>query len=487
MSKFGSLSEMSWITKLTSVLFALDLGYYVDGASEDVNQHLAMGMKLVSAGQLSDALSHYHAAVEGDSSNFLTYFKRATVLMAMGRSRSALPDLNQSIRLNPKFSQAFLQRANVYLKRGEPDLAHIDFEVVLRLDNNNEEALKQLSLIEPFKSHVEDGNELMNMGDYQSAIEVLTKALEIAPWDATLRSKRGECYEVMGELYKAIADMKTTTKLTSDNTAGYLQISRLQYQMGELEDALREIRECLKLDPEHKDCFAFYKKLKKLNKQFGAAQDLINGASYSDAIRKLEQALNTEPEHHFYVVKAKTQICHCHRMSGDVEKTLDSCSEVLKFDENNVDALCDRAEGYILNDMHQEAVNDYQKAKSINENLSKVQEGLDKAQRLLKQSQKRDYYKILKIKRNASKKDILKAYRKLAVKWHPDHYAGQDKKKAEKMFIDVAAAKEVLTDPEKRAKFDNGEDPLDPEQQNGGGWQNGGFPFGQGFQFKFHF
>ena len=49
--------------------------------------------------------------------------------------------------------------------------------------------------------------------------------------------------------------------------------------------------------------------------------------------------------------------------------------------------------------------------------------------------------------RNAGKRDILKAYRKLAVKWHPDHYTGPDKKKAEKMFIDVAAAKEVLTDP----------------------------------------
>lgn len=481
---------MSWITKLTSVLVyvALDIGLYVDGASEEVNQHLAMGMKLVSAGQLSDALSHYHAAVEGDSSNFLTYFKRATVLMAMGRSRSALPDLDESIKLNPKFYQAFLQRGNVYLKRGEPDMAHIDFEVVLRLDNNNEAALKQLSVIEPFKTHVLNGDSLMDMGDYQTAIEELTKALEIAPWDAMLRAKRGECYEVMGELYKAIADIKTTTRLTSDNTAGFLQICRLQYQMGELEDALREIRECLKLDPDHKDCFSLYKKLKKLNKQFSAAQDLINGASYSDAIQKLEQALKTEPKHHFYVVKAKGQICHCHRMNGDVDKTLDSCAEVLKLDENNVDALCDRAEGHILNDMYQEAVNDYQKAKSINENLNKVQEGLDRAQRLLKQSQKRDYYKILKIKRNAGKRDILKAYRKLAVKWHPDHYTGPDKKKAEKMFIDVAAAKEVLTDPEKRAKFDNGEDPLDPEQQNGGGWQNGGFPFSQGgFQFKFHF
>ena len=42
---------------------------------------------------------------------------------------------------------------------------------------------------------------------------------------------------------------------------------------------------------------------------------------------------------------------------------------------------------------------------------------------------------------------------------------------------------------EKRAKYDSGEDPLDPEAQQGGGnpWQHGGFPFGEGFQFKFHF
>lgn len=54
---------------------------------------------------------------------------------------------------------------------------------------------------------------------------------------------------------------------------------------------------------------------------------------------------------------------------------------------------------------------------------------------------------ILKIIRTASKREILKAYRKLAVKWHPDNYKGEDKKNAEKKFIDVAAAKEVLSDP----------------------------------------
>lgn len=94
--------------------------------------------------------------------------------------------------------------------------------------------------------------------------------------------------------------------------------------------------------------------------------------------------------------------------------------------------------------------------------------------------------------RSASKQEIIKAYRKAAQKWHPDNYHGDEKKLAEKKFIDVAAAKEVLTDPEKRAQFDQGVDPLDPEAQRGG---QGGpfhapfhhFQYGSPFQFKFHF
>lgn len=57
-------------------------------------------------------------------------------------------------------------------------------------------------------------------------------------------------------------------------------------------------------------------------------------------------------------------------------------------------------------------------------------------------------YHVLSVNRTARKKDILKAYRKLAVVWHPDkHEEGKAKEEAQKKFIDLAAAKEVLTDP----------------------------------------
>ena len=50
--------------------------------------------------------------------------------------------------------------------------------------------------------------------------------------------------------------------------------------------------------------------------------------------------------------------------------------------------------------------------------------------------------------RNAKKKEIIKAYRTLAREWHPDNFQDEaEKKKAENKFIEIAAAKEVLTDP----------------------------------------
>lgn len=86
-----------------------------------------------------------------------------------------------------------------------------------------------------------------------------------------------------------------------------------------------------------------------------------------------------------------------------------------------------------------------------------------------------DYYEILGVARDASVDDIKKAYRKLARKWHPDRVEADKRADAEEKFKRINEAKEVLTDPEKRAKYDrfgrnweHGQDFTPPE---GGGWQ----------------
>ncbi len=65
-----------------------------------------------------------------------------------------------------------------------------------------------------------------------------------------------------------------------------------------------------------------------------------------------------------------------------------------------------------------------------------------------------DYYKILGVDKKASDEDIKKAYRKLAMKYHPDHYQGDDKKQAEEKFKKISEAYAVLKDKEKRKQYD---------------------------------
>lgn len=91
---------------------------------------------------------------------------------------------------------------------------------------------------------------------------------------------------------------------------------------------------------------------------------------------------------------------------------------------------------------------------------------------------KRDYYEVLGVSKNASDDEIKKAYRKLAIKYHPDKNPGD--KEAEAKFKEINEAHDVLSDKQKRARYDQ-------FGHAGVGGAGGGNPFGgQGGAFNFN-
>ena len=163
---------------------------------------------------------------------------------------------------------------------------------------------------------------------------------------------RADCYVAMKDLFKAVGDVRPLTKLIPDNTGAYLQLSHLYYVMGEADTSLKyvgfvpvlpafillrsscalplkqranirtstlyvclcfsEIRECLKLDPDHQQCYSHYKKVKKLVKQIDSVQTFMNEERWADCISKAEAMMQTEPEVHTYLLRSREYLCKCH-------------------------------------------------------------------------------------------------------------------------------------------------------------------------------
>ena len=92
-------------------------------------------------------------------------------------------------------------------------------------------------------------------------------------------------------------------------------------------------------------------------------------------------------------------------------------------------------------------------------------------------AEKRDYYEVLGLNKGASTEEIKKAYKKLARKYHPDLNPGD--KEAEEKFKEINEASEILSDPEKKARYDQfGFAGVDPNYGAGAGYGGAGFDFG---------
>jgi DnaJ family protein C protein 7 len=100
-------------------------------------------------------------------------------------------------------------------------------------------------------------------------------------------------------------------------------------------------------------------------------------------------------------------------------------------------------------------------------------------------AKRKDLYKILGVARDADEKEINKAYKKAALLYHPDKQTGksdEERAAAEAKFKAVGEAYEVLSDPEKKARYDSGVDveDLDNPHAGPGGHGGGGYHGGHG-------
>ncbi|KAG9288347.1 hypothetical protein G9A89_021378 [Geosiphon pyriformis] len=477
-------------------------------------QLIAEGNKLLTSGHFEDALQSFGAAIIKDPSNYLSYFKRAATYLSLGRTSSALEDFTKSLELKPDFDQALLQRAKIYVKEGSYLDAKRDLRKYLKRNPQDSDAKKLLASLKEAEDAIKAADASLKSQHYDDCIKKLAIAIQISPHDSRLRLTKAQCHLQKGEVQEGARDLTQASKLDPSNLETLMRLSKLNYfALYQPEQSLKMIKQCTHYDPDNKKCIKIFRRIKKLEKSVEFVKNDIEGHRWQSAINKLfgigkekssglvkeieeeRRGLNEGRGSQDLLIKLFGWACKAYKELKDSDNAIKWCTSTLKFDPQNVDALVNRGEAYILIGDFEAAVRDYTKAQEIaGEENQNIREGFQKAHRLLKTSKSKDYYKILGVPRSASKKDIKKAFRKLAHQWHPDKYQGDlSRDEVEGKMSSINEAYEVLSNDETRERFDNGEDPNDP---TGGAQhfyasqgnpfahfaQGGGFPFGA-FQF----
>ncbi|KAI1406331.1 DnaJ domain-containing protein [Hypoxylon fuscum] len=480
-------------------------------ADTPISSLLSTAQSHLSKGETSEALMYYDAAVARDPNDYLTYFKRATTYLSLGRTSQATSDFNKILELRPDFEGAHLQLGKLKAKSADWDGAKGHYLLAKQKAGSSEfdrlvEAQGAAKLAEA----------AANKGNWDECISQAGEAIFVANRAPNLRELRVKCRFEKGEVEEGMSDLHHILQMKAGDTTPHLQISATTFfSLGDMEQGISQIKKCLHSDPESKSCKKLLKQEKNIDKTLTKVNKALERNQPMTGVKLLvpngeDPGLINEVEEQFKEFKKNGIIperapnvllarlvetaCQAY-YEANGKKASTYCPKSLQLDENSFYGLLHKAKTQLEAEDFEPCVHTLKKASELRPDKNNIVNPLmQKAQVALKRSKTKDYYKILGVAHDADERQVKAAYRKLTKLHHPDKAAkqGLSKEEAEKKMAGINEAYEVLSNPELRARFDRGDDPNSHEQQGspfGGG--GGGNPFmfqqggGQQFQFKF--
>ncbi|KZT38740.1 TPR-like protein [Sistotremastrum suecicum HHB10207 ss-3] len=514
-------SSLVWIISLS--LSQRGIFVAADGSLDPpgLQPLVARGNAFLAAGQFNDAIKAFGEAIDLSPVDYLLYYKRATAQLSLSRHQQALDDFDKVLKLSHgHFDKALFMKAKIYAKEGKWVDARTMLKQYTTKIKGDSEAADLLFAISEAEVSFKQARSASKTKQWDTCTEKATKTLETATHNVELRHLRLDCALQKGDIEQAVADLTRITHLTSPSTSLYLRLSTLSYHLLPLtsgsvgsspSSALQTVKQCLHRDPDSKPCASAHRVLKSLDKGFAKAESLREASDWkaivdfldgpSGFLKKYRDALTSSVEglHPPLSISGKSDTASLSRLSHRLalllrilcksytELSLSKegapyCEELLKMEGfgGDIDAHVGKGEAHLLKEEWEEAVRSFEKAFEGSGRSSRdIQSRLQKAQRLLKQSRQKDYYKVLGVARDADERTIKKAYKKAAKTAHPDKGGSEAKMAA------VNEAYEVLSNPELRQRFDNGDDPNDTSNQGFGGGGNPFFAQGGGNPFMF--
>jgi DnaJ family protein C protein 7 len=460
------------------------------------------GNELFKNGDFKEAIKRYTQAIEQAPSAAI-YANRAAAYLALKNNSAVITDCEAALSLDPNFVKAYLRLGKAYTSLGRIKEAQDATSHALKIEPHNKNAESQNSVLKDLVSLKTKLDEALTRENWTSASNVLSKMTELCPDSHEVQVDHLRV--LVGQRdYTAAASLSVTLLRRDPSDVNVICLrGEVLYYTNSLTQALKHFQEGLRNDPDHNQCRIMLKKVRQIEKLKLEGNEAFKNSDNQAAVNAYTSALAVDEKN-----DAVNAVLYCNRAAAkinlkDYQSALDDCNRSISIDQAYAKAYARRGQCYLKTSQFEEAVRDYQKASELEPNSSDYSSSLKNAKLELKKSKRKDLYKILDVAKNADEDEIKKAYKKQALRWHPDkhHDSDEDHREAEKRFKDIGEAYAILSDRQKRHRYDSGVDvedienpgagmhaDIDPTQIfnmffNGGGGGGGGMRFHNGGGF----
>lgn len=466
------------------------------------------GNKEYSAKNYKAAINLYTEAITLHPECAAYYGNRAAAYMMTRQYISALEDARTSTTKDPTFIKGYLRTAKCYIATGQPESAKKALDRAHELDRKNKAVLDDLKIVKLMIDYEMKGADAYQAKDYRRTEFCMRKLVELAPDSANYKGLQAECLALSGKYGDAQLIANDILRTDEQNAEALYVRGLCLYYQDQTERAYKLFQQLLRLSPDFKKAKDAYKRARNLENTKAKGNEAFKQAKYTEALQLYTEALTVDPLN--ITTNAKL---YCNRATVNSklnrnEDCIADCTKAIELDAAYLKAYLRRAKCYMDTEQYEEAVRDYEKITKMDRS-NEYRQMLKEAKLELKKSQRKDYYKILGVPKTATEEEIKKAYKKEALKHHPDRHGSatdEVKKKEEILFKEAGEAYAVLSDSKKKHRYDTGQDleesmgmgDFDPNiifqtffggggggfrQQAGGHSHGGGMPGGFTFTF----
>ncbi|KAI7907551.1 uncharacterized protein BX663DRAFT_539037 [Cokeromyces recurvatus] len=424
-------------------------------------------------GHYDEAIQLYTQAIELSPNTSTYYNNRAAALMMQKKYKEAAEDCRLAIELDPENVKALLRGGKCHLNMGNLEEASRQYSRALQVDSSHSGAKRDCNSLQQVYNYMAQVDTFMKNNQWGLACNSLDRAISFIDSDVIplkWRIMQAECALGEKNYSEASRIVNSLVRLNNQNPDALYLRARVFYGQGENQKTVSHCQEALRCDPDFSKARDLLKMARNIEKQKEMGNNAFKSNKLEEAYEAYTAALEIDPGNDHMNARLYSNRAAVLQKQKKFEDALLDCNKAIELDDTFYKAYSRRAGCYMETEQYEEAVKDYRKLTEVDGSNREYHSLLRKAELELKKSQRKDYYKILGLTKSATETEIKKAYRKLALQYHPDKNDGDAK--AEARFKEVGEAYAILSDPEKKARYDSG---VDLEGGMGG---MGGFPGG---------